>query len=1114
MEINVFTKMKSITQLMLLVFAVLFSVNQAEAQVTSSSIGGVISNKKSGETLIGASVIAVHLPSGTRYGAITNEDGVFLMPSVRVGGPYKVTVTYVGYKEMSQDNVAAPLGATTDVKIQMSEDGAVLDEIVVTALKNDLINSKQTGAATTIGREAINSLPTIGRTVNDLTKYNAYSNGRSFAGQDARLNNFTIDGAAFNNGFGLGSDAQAGGRTGSSAISIDALEEVQINIAPFDVRQSGFAGAGINAVTRSGTNDFQGSVFGFAKNIGENYFLGKKIDTFTITQKPTKEQTYGFRFGGPIIKNKLFFFINGEQTKRTDAALTWSAKSAGATGNVSRVEADTLAQLSKFMQDNFGINLGPYDNFTNDSKSTKYLARIDWNINDNNKLALRYAHHDSESDAIISNSTSAGAGNRTNSANALSFENSGYIIQDNTRSIVGELNTNFSSKLANSFIVTFNKQIEDRKYRTQLIPTIDILRGGTTLTSAGFDPFTPSNKLNYTTFNITNNMTYFMGKHTIVAGGSFEAFKSNNLFFPASNGVYVFNSLQDFYTAARAYKANPNATTSPVVLNRFQYRYSALPSGEEPLQVLKVNKIGLYIQDEYRAAKNFKLTMGVRADVTTFGTTAFENTVISKLGFKDDEKKALTLNTAVLPKSRILLSPRIGFNWDVKGDQVTQLRGGTGLFVSSLPYVWISNQVGNNGVLSGFTSVAGTAANGYPFTINPADLKKYALPFNVNDSRLTFDINSTDPNFRFPQIWKTNLAVDRRLSGGLVATVEAILNKNIFSYRHINANLETPTGTFGGPDARQRFPGAGFTGAKKDSLNRINDNVVAAMYFKNTNIGSSYSFTVKLEKPISRNWGGMVGYTYGVARDLAQAGATANESWNNTFAVNSANYAEVSYANNDLRHRFVGFVNYRLNWAKDWMSTMFTLGCVSASGGKISYTYGGDMNGDGTTNNDLLFIPSGVGQIKFASLTAGGKTYDAAAQDAAFNTFIDGNEYLSSRRGQYAERNGGQFPWLSRLDFTVEHDFRIPVGEKRYIIRLRGDIFNVANMLNNNWGVGQTVSNFNPLTYDSVNAAGEPVYKINTQNINGQTVLLKDSFVKSINYGQVWQAQLGARLIF
>jgi Carboxypeptidase regulatory-like domain len=1086
------------------------------AQVTKSSISGTVKSSK-GETLPGATVEVKHVPTGTKYFANTDANGGYSIPAIRPGGPYTVTVSFVGYKPSTITEINAPLGNNVTVNVKMEDETNALQEVVVTKSSSAVFSKGRTGASQQFSNREINAVPIIGsRSITAVTKYNANAGANgSFGGQDSRLNNFTIDGSVFNNGFGLGNEAQAGGRTGSTAISLDAIEQLQVNIAPYDVRQSGFLGSGINAVTRSGTNEIEGSVYHSFRN-NKKEFLGTKAGRTEFVPGKFDEKIYGIRVGAPIIKDKLFFFGNFETIDNTSPATTWTASNSNLGGaQISDPSIEDLNKVSDLLK-RFGYETGPYEGFDAVRASKKFLGRIDWNVNDNNKLSFRYVHHDSSSDELTSNSNSLGFGNRRTNANSLSYKNSGYVIKDNTRSVVFELDTKLSSSWDNSFSAGYDYQNEDRALQGGgIFPTIDIKKGNNNYIAAGLDPFTAGNKLDYSTLHFTNNLTKRAGKHTYVMGVNFERFTSNNSFFPGSNGVYIFDSLADFESAALGVPANGSVSTGGALPSRFQYRYSALPGGAEPLQVLKSNKIDVYGQDQYKVSDNLQLTYGLRASRISFENTAIENPAVTGLTFADGEK----FNTGKMPKAQYLFEPRFGFNLDVAGDGKTQVRGGTGVFTGRPPLVFLSNAIGNNGVLTGFVDNSGDAliAANNGFTPNPA---QYFTP-TTPTLPTTFDLAFTDEDYKFPQSWKTNVAVDQKLPFGFIGTLESIYSKNINEVFYYNANLASPTGTLNGTvsgDDRAYFAG-------NDNGVRINNNVSNGIVLSNSNKGYFYSTTIKLEYPYQKGLWGSFAYTRSDAYDLLSAGSIAAGSWTGARSVNGNNDLPLSLSNNNTPHRLVGILGYKIEYGKNnsGASTSINLGYIGEQTGAFSYFYGGDLNGDRVNNNDLLYVPLKATDLRFVDITqnVGGNNqvlYTAAQQAEAFDKYIEQDSYLRSRRGQYVERNSKTLPMLHRLDLSVTQDFFLKIAGKKNSFQFRADILNFTNLLNSAWGVSQRPTASNILGVSQQASIGNnyiPGVQMALQtDEQGKRFLAKDTFQKNASVFDVWQAQFTLRYIF
>ncbi|HEX9248352.1 MAG TPA: hypothetical protein VF856_02565, partial [Gemmatimonadaceae bacterium] len=895
-----------------------------------------------------------------------------------------------------------------------------LAAIPVTASNDNVISSERTGAATTIGTEQLQHLPTISRRVEDLLRltpqYSPMSFGFSFAGQDNRLNNMTIDGSYFNNSFGLA--GQPGDRTGVTPVSIDALEQVQVNIAPYDVRQGNFVGAGVNMVTKSGTNSFSGSTF---YNTRSNDFVGTQAGPNKFNPGTFQYHDVGIALGGPIIKNKLFFFGSFEDDAQTAPGTTFRATTGapGDTGSsVTRVLASDLDALSTFLQSNFSYTTGPYQGYDFRTPSTRFLARLDYNLNDRNKISVRYNLLNSETPVLLSNSASLGLGNRRSNLTSLNFSNSNYAILENIRSIVGEWNSAFGNK-SNNLIVGYNTSDESRKnVAGPWFPLVEILQGGTNYTTFGFEPFTPDNKLFYHSYQLQDNFSIYLPKHSVTLGVSVEKYHSTNVFFPGAQSVYVYSSLADFYTDANGYLANPNRTTSPVRLRRFQYRYSNIPGLTEPVQPLDVLYSGVYAQDEWRPTSNLTLTAGLRVDAPKFKNTAYDNAVADTMTLRDASGAPIHYSSGALPGTNLLFSPRFGFNYDVGGRHNTQIRGGTGIFTGRPAYVWISNQVGNTGVLTGFIQ-ADTTFN-YPFNPNPDAYK----PATVTGApAASFQLALTDPNFKFPQLWRSNIAIDQQLPWGVTGTAEYLYSKDVNGIAYLNANLPAPQTSFTGPDGRPRW-----------TANRIYANVSDATVLTNQGIGHSSSVAASVERSFNSGLFAKIGYSYGTSKNTVDPGSIASGSWTGNAIAVDPNNPIIANSQFAPGHRFFGAVSY----TRDFVGvgpTSISVYFDDRSAGNGSYVFNGDMNGDGANGNDLIYIPRNTGEmnfvrkfVRFSPAPADTMVWTPAQQVAAWDAFINQDPYLSSHRGQYAERNAVFLPMVFRADLSISQDVSRRLG--------------------------------------------------------------------------------------
>lgn len=1088
-----------VASLLAVSFAAAASILPAQG-VTTGSLTGRVTAQQSGEGLPGVRVRALHLPSGTAYQALSRADGRYSIPGMRVGGPYTITATTIGFAPKTQPNVAIQLGVATEVNFVIAPAAVQLAAVSVTAQSGGVLSASRTGAATTVSRDALEQLPTINRSINDFTRLTPQASGQSFAGQDSRLNNITIDGSYFNNSFGLGSGATPGGRTGVSPIPLDAVDQIQVNIAPFDVRQGNFVGAGVNAVTKSGTNTFSGSIYRLQR---DQSFVGENAGRLAVNPGTFDFAQWGARLGGPIIKNKLFFFVNYESDANTRPGTSFVPNSGGQTpaGNITRVLDSDVTGLSTFLRDRFQYETGPVNGYDFETPSKRVIAKLDFNANDANKFSLRYIQLDSKTDVIMSGSNSLGFGNRNGNLNALSYQNSNYAILENIKSLVGEWNSQLSSNLSNNMIVGYTKNDESRESRGSFFPMVDILQGGLTYLSFGAEPFTPNNELRYNTLQFQNNLTLTTDRHEVTFGVTAQRYRSENVFFPGSQSVYVYNSLADFYTDANDYLANPNRTVSPVTLNRFQVRYNNIPGQEKPIQPLDVLYAGAYLQDEIRVSPRFKLSLGLRVDVPKFKNTALANSAVPNLTFRDEIGAPQTYRTDKLPGANVLWSPRFGFNWDARGDRTTQVRGGSGIFTGSPAYVWVSNQVGANGILTGFERLDATTAR--PFNPDPNTYK----PTTVTGApAAAYELAFSNPDYRFPQTWRSNIAIDQRLPWGMIGTVEYLYNQDVNGTYYINANLSAPNGRFNGADNRPRWIGGG-------TVNRINTNIDNAIVLKNQSVGTSYVASATLEKAFSNGFFSKASYAYGSSRNTVDPGSIAFGTWSSNQHAGDPNNPGSGYSSGFLGHRAFLVMSYRKQYF-GFGATGISVFNELRTLGNTSYTYGGDLNGDGGTSNDLIYIPNNLNETNFQqyNATVGGvvRTFTAAEQVTAWNSYINQDPYLSKHRGEYAERGALFLPTVFRTDLSITQDIFANVGGQQNKIQLRADILNVGNLLNKNWGGAQRVVTNQPLIPQTTPASGIPLFRL--RNIGNN--LPTQTFERTAGLDDVWRMQLGIRYTF
>ena len=1038
-----------------------FSVVSIFSQVTSSKIQGIVSDDTSAG-LFGANVVAKHLPTGTVAGTMTLEGGRFLLPNLRVGGPYTITISYIGFKTVEYTDVYLDLGKAFDLDVNMESESEQLGEVVINGGRNTTFNSDRTGAETSVGRRELTKLPTISRSASDFTRLDPSASGGSFGGRNDQFNNFTLDGSIFNNPFGLDA-ATPGGQTGAQPVSLDAIEQISVSTAPYDVTLSGFTGASINAVTKSGTNKVSGTVYGFFRN---QDLTGSKVKGEDIFVPKLEQKQYGFSLGAPIIKDKLFVFANFEKDDRTDLGQTWLPNRGSGAINESRVlESDLQAVQSALL--GLGYDPGSYEGFTHESNSTKGILKLDWNINENNRLAVIYNFLDASSDKTAHPTAVSFRGP---SSQILQFQNSGYQINNKLQSFLMELNSKLDDNVTNKLQVGYTHFDDFRNPFSAPAPVINIYKDGSPYIIAGHEPFSIHNTLDQKVFQFTNNLNINKGNHNYTIGFSFEKFQFENSFnlagydnftfpyrgtftIPGFGGPYP--SVQDFLDlAGPGGVVSENLTYAQNVFNNSNAAGAGNDGGWK-LAETNVGQMAFYLQDEWNVNDDFKLSYGVRFDkplyfdtsklIQKYINTGNGSTRDNSIQYYDPETgDAVMLNSTKMPNNQFLISPRVGFNWDVNGDRTVQFRGGTGLFTGRFPFVWLGNQV--SGADDGFFQIV-------------------------------------DPDFKFPQVWRSSLGLDYQLENGVVLTTDISYTKDINGAHVQNWGLKTPTGTLSGVDNRPIY----------DASDKGSNN---AYVFTNSDKGRTFNASFKAQKSFENGLYLMAAYNFLNSKDVNSIEA---EITGDAFAFNpnlgNVNDATLAYSKYGDTHRIIGVASKTWQYGSNnqWGTTLSTF-FEYAQGGRFSYTYGGDINNDGSFVNDLIYVPTSgeVNQMQFSG----------TGQAAAFEQFIQQDDYLSGRRGSYAERYGAMAPWRGKWDMKFIQELKV---SKTNAIQFSIDILNVGNMINSDWGVVQQPNAVQPIGV-SVDGTGTPTYTFDPN--------LKDTYVYDVSLMSRWQMQFGLRYSF
>lgn len=1034
--------MKKIFTFML--FALLCSA--AAAQVTTSALSGtVLDNDR--RPLTGATIIATHLPSGSRYGTAADTDGHFTIQGMRSGGPYTVEISFIGFRTAEISGITLELGNTLSIR-EILEPDTSIEAITVTA--NRIFDDARTGAATNLDADAIARIPTVSRSIDDIITlsplaHSAKTGGISFGGENNRYNSFNIDGLPSNDMYGLTSTGTNAGLTAANPIPLDALDRISIAVAPFDVRRGGFTGGSVDAVTKSGTNDFTGSAYTFYND--RNFYGTTPGRDIRHREKLSTQSTqiYGATLGGAILRDKLFFFLCGEFALESYP----STYHPGSGGAITEAEAERIAARYKSLT---GYDGGGYGRRDINRTAGSLIARLDWNINDANNLSLRYNFIDGRKDEY------------TNTPVSFMFGGTGYTSVSRSHTIGLELNSRIGTSMHNELRAGYTTVVDGRD-TDRLLPFVSIggLGGKNATASIGTDRFAGANSLDQHTLTLTDNFSLYAGSHTLTFGTHNEFYRSHVVYVANSLGYYVYNSLEDFENDLAAQYSYNYTDTSVTGTTTWGPRFNAL-------------QLGFYAQDRWEANDSFTLTYGLRIDIPTI----FDTPTVNEKFNSSTIAKTHSAVTGKVPRSQVLWSPRIGFRWHPDEAQRLVIRGGAGLFTGRVPFVWIVNNFSNTGieqkgvVRNSTVDADGNRVTAQHFTSAPAP---------TDDSTINPSVQVLDSRFRYPQLFRADLAAEYTFSNGWHVAIEGLYGKTVNNVTFKNLSL-TEDGRF--------YPAEGNTPSAAHYA--VHPDYSSVYYTTNTSLGYSCSLTASVER--SFPFGLEVGayYTLAHARSLNDATSSAQATnWTRTYAVD-ADAPRLSRSAFDAPHTLTARISYSKRYGRIFGTTAAIVYRLT-SGQPYSLCYadtGVDINGDGTFGNTLLYIPT----------TDDLRQMNIAPEDAAhWEEFIVADGYMRTHRGRFTERNAFSTPIEHRLDLHLAQDFYFGSRTSRKV-QVTLDVVNLGNMICRDWGAVWSVSG-SRLTPVKVSKEGDGYrYAFTGAEWTKEDILSR------------WHMQLGIRVVF